>query len=148
MSSEILCVDSYVGIKEIFKKRQQNILNSEETKNIEDNKAGGTKLVRLETKAAAELVSAGEFDKEMTEESCENIGSDIRNDTTQSFTSCMKRQHQVTKNAIGEYQASKCTKHENETTPSRSKTLLYSKPTPRKRKQLSNSDELKFGKKL
>ena len=52
-------------------KRQQNILNSEETKNIEDNKAGGTKLVRLETKAAAELVSAGEFDKEMTGESCE-----------------------------------------------------------------------------
>ena len=65
-----------------------------------------------------------------------------------SFTSCMKRQHQVTKNAIGEYQASKCSKHENETTPSRSKTLLYSKPTPRKRKQLSNSDELKFRKKL
>ena len=58
MSSEILCVDSYVGIKEIYKKRQQNILNSEETKDIEDNKAGGTKLVRLETKAAAELVSA------------------------------------------------------------------------------------------
>ena len=64
-----MCVDLYVGIKEIFKKRQQNILNSEETNNIEDKKAGGTKLVSLETKAAAELVSAGEFDKEMTEES-------------------------------------------------------------------------------
>ena len=60
----------------------------------------------------------------------------------------MKRQHQVTKNAIGEYQASKSSKHENETTPSRSKTLLFYKPTPRKRKQLSNSDELKFRKKL
>ena len=84
----------------------------------------------------------------MTEESCEKRESHIRNYINQSFTSCMKRQHQVTKNAIGEYQASKCSKHENETTPSRSKTLLYSKPTPRKRKQLSNSDELKFRKKL
>ena len=61
-------------------KRQQNILNSEETKNIEDNKACGTKLVRLKTKAAVELLSAGEFDKEMTEESCEKRESHIKND--------------------------------------------------------------------
>ena len=81
----------------------------------------------------------------MTEESCEKRESHIKMIQTKV---CMKRQHQVTKNAIGEYQASKCSKHENETTPSRSKTLLYSKPTPRKRKQLSNSDELKLRKKL
>ena len=91
MSSDILCVDSYVGIKEIFQKRQQNILNSEETRKKENNKAGGTKLVRLETKAAAELVSAGEFDKEMTEESCEKRESHIRNDINQSLSSCMKK---------------------------------------------------------
>ena len=72
-------------------------LNEEPTnKNIEHNKAGWTKLVRLETKAAAELVSAGEFDKEMTKESCEKRESHIRNDINQSFTSFMKRQHQVT----------------------------------------------------
>ena len=97
---------------------------------------------------AAELVRTGEFDKEMSDESCENRESDIRNYTNQSFTLCMKRQHQVTKNAIGEYQASKCSKHENEITPSKSKTLLYSKTTPRKIKQLSNSNELKFRRKL
>ena len=84
----------------------------------------------------------------MTEESCENRESEIRNDANKSFHLCMKRQYQVTKNAIGEYQASKCSKHEHETTPSRSKPLLYSKTTHRKRKQLSNSDELKFRKKL
>ena len=60
----------------------------------------------------------------------------------------MKRQHQASTNSFGEYVTSKCSKRENETTPTRSKTLLYFKPTPRKIKQLSNVNALTFRKKL
>lgn len=145
LGSEILCVDSYVGMKEIFQKRQHN---SEETKKIEDTKADGSKLVRFEIKAVSDKVNAGEFEKEMLEESHENAESDIKSDTKKTLTSCMKRQHQVFKTSFAEYQAFKSSKLENETTPTRSKTLLYFKPTPRKIKQLSNFNALTFRKKL
>ena len=145
LGSEILCVDSYIGMNEIFQKRQHN---SEETKKIEDTKADGSKHVRFEIKAVSDKVNAGEFEKEMLEESHENAESDIKSDTKKTLTSCMKRQHQVFNTSVAEYQAFKLLKLENETKPTRSKTLLYFKTTPRKIKQLSNFSALTFRKKL
>jgi hypothetical protein len=121
LGTEILCVDSYVaGMKEIFQKRQDD---SEETKKIEDSKADGSKFVRFEIKDVSVKVNAGEFDKEILEESRENAESDIKSDTKKTLTSCMKSQHQVFKTSFAEYQAFKLSKLENETTPTRSKTF-------------------------
>ena len=60
----IFCVDSYVGIKEIFKMDMGNSLaepfKPQDTENIEDQE-----IVRDETAAVKNLLEAGEFDMEM-----------------------------------------------------------------------------------
>ena len=52
LGSEILCVDSYLGIGSILKNKQQ---------------------IESELKAVAELANAGEFDTAMMEDTCAQL---------------------------------------------------------------------------
>ena len=69
LSSEILCIDSYVGIKEIFKKEKNFVRAENETMKLsEDNK-----VVQMELDAASDLISTGLFETEMEERSCAEV---------------------------------------------------------------------------
>ena len=59
LGSEILCVDSYLGIQSIIKNSQQ---------------------IGSEIKAVTELANAGEFDKVMMEETCAQLKTRIESD--------------------------------------------------------------------
>ena len=74
LMSDVLCIDSYVGIKEIFKGNDVNRVEKEKViyvnLNVEKN------IVKMESDAVTELISAGVFDTELIE------GTDIEvNDT-------------------------------------------------------------------
>ena len=107
LESQILCVDSYLGIKSILKKNQQ---------------------IGSELKAVTELQNAGEFDTDMLEGTCTKLktGSDI--DTVNNW--------------------SEISRQKNETTPTRSISLLYPKHRPKKLKEVNNADKSKCRKRL
>ena len=136
LGTQILCVDSYVGIKEILKNREQKI------------------RVESEIKTVSDLANAGEFDIEMKEGMCTKIKSNLKSKSVKAISSCnvkpcqRKWQHQESKLSISDLPISRVLKKDNETTPSRSITLLYPKCRPKKLKEMSNTDKLISRKKL
>ena len=63
---DILCIDSYIGIKEIFKKRKEVIkLENEIVTEVDLNKE--EEMLKTESNAATDLINAGGFETEMTE---------------------------------------------------------------------------------
>jgi hypothetical protein len=69
LGSQILCVDSYFGIKSILKNSQQ---------------------ISSELKAVTELANAGEFDRELMEGTCAQLKTRIESDIVKNLSSCPK----------------------------------------------------------
>ena len=65
LGSQILCVDSYFGIKSILKNSQQ---------------------ISSEIKAVTELANAGEFDKDMMEVTCAQLKTRIESDRVKNMS--------------------------------------------------------------
>lgn len=126
LEEDIFCVDSYIGIKEIFSKQ-------EVVKGLEIER----KLVDKELEAVTELLAAGEFDLEMEIDSC-----------SETQTS-KKRPGQDIVNSSDLFKVSKISKLENESTPKRSgNALMKQNNDPMKMKQVSCSALFKSRKKL
>jgi uncharacterized protein YprB with RNaseH-like and TPR domain len=66
LSSDIVCVDSYIGIKEIFMKRKEikRVENKERLK-VDWNEE--EKIVKIEMDAITDLINTGVFESELTE---------------------------------------------------------------------------------
>ena len=66
LTPDIICIDSYIGIKEIFKKRKEVIkLENEIVTEVDLNEE--KKMLEMELNAATDLINAGVFETEMTE---------------------------------------------------------------------------------
>ena len=72
LGSQILCVNSYVGIKEIFKKRGE-VNETQNAKKKEIERADERKLVQTEIDVVTELLIAGDFEREMKEGICAEV---------------------------------------------------------------------------
>jgi DNA polymerase III epsilon subunit-like protein len=136
LGSQILCVDSYFGIKSILKNRQQ---------------------IGSELKAVTELANAGEFDKDMMEDTCAQLKTRIESDRVKNLSSCSKTLqgnliHHEADHSISAISVSTVSKHKNESTPTRSISLLYPKCRPKKeirrKKEINYADKSKYRKKL
>jgi DNA polymerase III epsilon subunit-like protein len=83
LGPNILCVDSYVGIKEILKTNMEmplaECVKPVETENIEEKE-----IVESELKAVKSLLEAGEFDKEMDIDRSKSIKSSKLQEKEQS----------------------------------------------------------------
>ena len=132
LGSEILCVDSYLGIKSVLKDREQ---------------------ISSELKAVTELANSGEFDSHMMEGTCAQLKPRIESDRVKhlccnSNTSPRHLIHQEADHSIRPISVSTISKQENESTPARSISLLYPKRRPKKCKEDNNADKSKCRKKL
>ena len=155
LGSQILCVDSYVGMKEIFKKRGQK----NETRDVENKKiemADVRSLVKKEVEAVTVLINDGEFEKDMQEGTPDrvNLGPKIeRKETRLDQSSCTltesdgKRKYQESTSSSDEWKRLKISKQKNESTPSKSNRVMASN-VPSKSRQVSSSQNLEFRKKL
>jgi hypothetical protein len=141
LGSQILCVDSYVGIKEIFKKRGE-VNETENAKKKEIERADERKLIQTEIDAVTELLNDGEFEREMKEGICAEVNKaqESNNSKTTRFdlSTCNltkvaeKRKCQETTNSSDSYKNSKVSKQENELTPTRINTIRASNCKPSK----------------
>ena len=127
LGSRILCIDSYVGMKEILQKiwdapRAEEAIQNE-IKRVEDRET-----IEKEIEAARELLAAGEFDMEM------NVSR--------------KRNFPESVNSSDNLSSSKISKNKSELTPTRTNTELPRKFNFRKMKPLSCSADFKSKKKL
>ena len=66
LSSDILCVDSYIGIKEIFMKRKE-IKRVENKERLEVDWNEEENIVKIEMDAITDLINTGVFESELTE---------------------------------------------------------------------------------
>ena len=132
LGSEILCVDSYLGIKSIFKERQQ---------------------ISSELNAVTELANAGEFDKHMMEGTSpkprtRNKSDRFKHLPCSSNTPSGHLIHQEADQSMRGISVLIISKQENELTPTRSISLLYPKRRPKKCKEINYGDKSKCRKKL
>ena len=72
LNSEILCADSYVGIKEIYRKRSEASKKYDAIME-EVNKAEEHLMIEMEIDSVTNLINAGHFESEMEEESCDKV---------------------------------------------------------------------------
>ena len=127
LGSRILCIDSYVGMKEIFQKigdapRADGAIQNEIK--INENR----ETIEKEIEAARELLAAGEFEMEM------NVSR--------------KRNFPESVNSSENLSSSKISKNKSELTPTRTNTELPRKFNFRKAKPLFHSADFKSKKKL
>ena len=106
LGSEILCVDSYLGIRSILKNNQQ---------------------IESEVKAVAELANAGEFDTVMMENTCAQLKTKILSDRVKHLPCSSKTLqgnliHQETDHSMCDLSVSN-SQQKNEATPTRSISL-------------------------
>ena len=129
LGSQILCVDSYFGIKSILKNSQQ---------------------IGSELKAVTELANAGEFDKDMMEGTCAKLKTGIKSDRVKTCSKALQGNlfHQEADTSISAISLSTVSKQKNESTPTRSISLLYPKRRPKKLKEINYADKSKCRKKL
>ena len=125
LGSEILCVDSYLGIQSIIKNSQQ---------------------IGSEIKAVTELANAGEFDKVMMEETCAQLKTRIESDRVNHLQGNLI--HPEAGHSISAISVSTVSQQKNESTPNRSISLLYPKRRPKKLKEINYADKSKCRKKL
>ena len=74
LSSHILCVDSYIGIKEIFMNRKE-IKRVENKERLEVEWNEEEKIVKIEMDAITDLINTGVFEIEMEEGICTEVPS-------------------------------------------------------------------------
>ena len=80
LTPDILCIDSYIGIKEIFKKRKE-VIKLEIVKEVDLNEE--RKMLKMELNAATDLINAGVFETEMIEGTINEISfSKAENEVT------------------------------------------------------------------
>ena len=72
LDSQILCVDSYEGIKEIFMNRSDPS-KKEDVGKIQSKEAADRKIARMEVDAVTDLVNLGYFDSEMDGSPCDGL---------------------------------------------------------------------------
>ena len=75
LGSQILCVDSYLGIRSILKKSQQ---------------------IGSELKSVTELANAGEFDTDMIEGTCTKLKTGINIETVNNWSEMSKQKNETT----------------------------------------------------
>jgi three prime repair exonuclease-1 len=121
LNPEILCADSYIGIRDIFAKRAY-IFEEEETRKKEVIQIEEMKIAKIEIDALAYLVKSGAFEEEMAE----GISNDIVKNSGNPSSP----------------------KQANEFTPCKTKDTLASCLKPRKLKQKSYDEKFKSRKKL
>jgi DNA polymerase III epsilon subunit-like protein len=148
-SSQIMCVDSYVGIKEIFKKRDEDIM-AEEARRKEEDKTEETKIIEQEIEAAAALLNAGEFEAEMKVGKSNEVRDVEENDHSRTTKIISHDVYQVPRkrNCKDIIDSSEVFKHENELTPVSNITTMSRVSNPRKMRQSSCSLIFKSKKKL
>ena len=132
LGSEILCADSYLGIKTVLKDREQ---------------------ISSELKAVTELANSGEFDRHMMEGTCAQLKTRIESDKVKHLSCSSNRTqghliHQEVDHSMRGISMSTFSKQENESTPTRSISLLYPKHRPKKCKEIYYADKSKCKKKL
>ena len=132
LGSEILCVDSYLGIKSIIKKSQQ---------------------IESELKAVAEIANAGEFDTVMMEDTCAQLKTKIVSNRVKHLPSSSKTLqgnliHQEADHSMCDISVSTVSQQKNESTPTRSISLLYPKHRPKKLKEIKYADKSTCRKKV
>ena len=132
LGSHILCIDSYIGIKSILKNYQQ---------------------IGSELKAVAELANVGEFDKDMMEGTCTKVKKVVKSDSVKKISCCCNALqgnlfHQEADTSIGALKLSTVSKQENESTPTRSMSLLYPKCRPHNFMEINYAGKSKYRKKL
>ena len=121
LGTQILCVDSYLGIQSIIKNSKQN---------------------DSELKAVTELVNAGEFDKVMMEGTCAQLKTRIESDRV-NHLSCSSNKlqgnliHPEAGHSISAISVSTVSQQKNESTPNRSISLLYPKRRPKQLKEIN-----------
>ena len=71
LNSEILCVDSYVGIKEIYMKGSEVMKEDAMMKDMK--KTEECVMIEMEMDSLTNLIEAGEFESEMEEEDCDKV---------------------------------------------------------------------------
>ena len=72
LNSEILCVDSYVGIKEIYGQRTE-VIKKEIAIMEEMKKAEELLIVKMEIDLVTDLINDGYFESEMEEGPCDEV---------------------------------------------------------------------------
>ena len=134
LSSSVLCVDSYLGIKDIYKKREEVVFKEENRKkDIEERK-----FIQKEMDALREILNGGEFDKEIELRSCDNE-KDL---SKAAFVIATKSYNDLS--ILYETSAT----NKNELTPTGSKNKLITSVSPIKMKQLACSSASKPRKQL
>ena len=116
LSSEIMCADSYTGIKDIFKKRDE-IIQIQDSEILEAKQIKERQIIEEEMEAVATLMKAGEFETDM-----EYFHSRTSIDTSQR-----KRSMDCTS-------STECLQHTNERTPVVCKTSVPKNVNPKKMK--------------
>ena len=72
LNSDILCIDSYVGIREIFRK-EKNIVRAENETVTGVELTEENKIVQVEIDAVSDLIILGVFETEMAEGTCTEV---------------------------------------------------------------------------
>ena len=107
LGSQILCVDSYLGMKSIMMNRHQ---------------------ISSELKAVTELANAGEFDTDMMEGTCTTLKTGFLSETLKNWATVAKQK--------------------NESTPTRSISLLYEKQRKKKLQEINHAEKSMCRRKL
>ena len=72
LNSEILCVDSYTGIKEIYRKRFE-IIKEGDAMMEEMKKTEECFMIAMEMDLVTNLIKAGQFESEIEEQTCDEV---------------------------------------------------------------------------
>jgi DNA polymerase III epsilon subunit-like protein len=121
LDSKILCVDSYVGIKEIFMKRS-DLSKKEGVGKIKSKESADLKIAKMEVDAVTDLVNLGYFDSPMDGSICDGL--------------------------MGLSKNLEVSKQENEITPKGQVNRPDMSLTPHKQEQTSFSGKFTFQRKL
>jgi hypothetical protein len=138
LGSEIFCVDSYVGIKEIFQNWEAQKTEDARIQQLE--RLVDKEIVEKEREAVTKLIAAGEFDRELEIDASRsnNVMEALDNlNPRSSKTICVivpnvsqnkekSREHLYSEsfNSLEKFEISKVSKHECEQTPTDTKTQL------------------------
>jgi DNA polymerase III epsilon subunit-like protein len=145
----ILCVDSYVGIKDIHKKNGRTIQKEHDRKR-EVEKVKEMKIMEEELRAVSDLITAGEFETELEVNGCDELSQYINNsDLKTSRPISLQMSSSSPSQAGWERQNQEMfNSSEVEHTPTGTNKTLSRNVHPIKLKQMSWSEKFKSRKKL
>ena len=129
LNSTVLCVDSYLGIKDIYKKREEDVFKEKERKKHFEER----KMIQKEKDALREILNGVEFDEEIELRSCDN-----ENDQSKAALVIDSNSYNEICTLYKTYAT-----NENELTPTGSKDKVIRSVSPIKTKQLACSSTSK-----